>query len=518
MLDYSSNNKRIAANSIFLSIRMVIVLCLTFYTTRKMLEILGAMDYGVYNVVCGFVAMFAFLNTSMSNSIQRFYNYEYGKNGEQGANNVYCTAILIQFLLAIIIIILTESFGLWYIHNKMVIPYDRLIAAEWIFQFSIFSFLFVIIQAPYSAAVMAHERMGFFAIVNVLDAILKLAIVLILPYLNNDQLIMYGVLVAIISVFNFLIYYIYCKKNFVEIKTRRFFDKHLFFSMLGFSGWNLFGTFGGIMKEQGINLVNNSFFGPIVNAAQGVSSQISGGLQSFVNNITIPVRPQVVQSYALGDIRRMMSLTYSISKLSSCCLLMMAIPVALEIDYILKLWLGDNVPEHTNTFTIIILITTLVNNLNSATSGIVHATGVMKYYQLFGSVINIISVPVAYFLLKVNAIPEMAYICVLFGTVASHTVGLFVVRSLVGMTISEYYKEVVMPIIIVLFFSMLTIYPIHFYMNYGILRLCVVTLTSILTVLVVSIYGALNRSERHLLTQLLTSYSCMVSNRIFHRK
>ena len=389
MSQVSSSNQRLAKNSVFLTIRMVIVLAISLYTTRAILKILGVEDYGVYSVVCGFATMFSFLNTSLSNGIQRFFNYEFGKNGEEGANKVYCTAVNIQIILAIIILILTESVGLWYLHHKMVIPEGRELAAEWIFQFSIISFLFVIMQAPYTAAVTAHERMDFYAIVSVLDVFLKLGIVLALPLFSSDKLILFGLLFALISVVNFCIYYFYCKKRFKEIKYHRIFDKELFKSMLGFSGWNIFGSLSGVMKETGINLVINFFFGPVVNAARGVANQVNGALQSFVTNITMPVRPQVIQSYAQGNMDRTMHLTYSISKLSCCFLLMMAIPLSFEIDYVLHLWLGDKVPEHAGVFTIFIFMSSIVNNLNSAISGVVHATGIMKDYQLWGSLISI---------------------------------------------------------------------------------------------------------------------------------
>ena len=484
---------------------MVIVLAISLYTTRVVLKVLGVEDYGVYNVVCGFVSMFAFLNTSMSNGIQRFFNFEFGKNGEEGANRVYCTAVLIQAILAVVIIILTESFGLWYLHHKMVIPEGRRLAAEWIFQFSIVNFLFVIMQAPYAAAVMAHERMDFYAVVNVLDALLKLGIVFLLPYLTIDQLLMYGILMSGISVVNFLIYYIYCKRNFKEICFRRFFDKKQFFSMLSFSGWNLFGSFSGVMKEQGINLVINYFFGPVVNAARGVASQVNGGLQSFVTNITMPVRPQVVQSYAQGNLGRTMHLTYSISKLSCCFLLMMAIPISLEIEYVLHLWLGNNVPEHASTFTIIILFTSLISNLNAATSGVVHATGIMKDYQLWGSLVSMSSVPIAFFLLKVYSIPELAFLAVFFCSALGHFICLFVVKRLVGMPIKEYFKKVIWPLMIVFVISVATTYPFHFLLSGGIIRLCVVTIVGVLSVGLTLYFFAFNASERALIIQMVRS-------------
>ena len=384
------------------------VLIINLFTTRFVLQALGVVDYGVYNVVGGFVALFAFLNSSMSNGIQRFFNYEYGKNGEAGANKVYCNSLYIQFSLAIFIIIIVEIIGLWYLHNKMVIPADRVVAAEWIFHFSLLSFVLGIMQAPFTAAITAHERLDFYAVISVLDAVLKLGIVFLIYLIPIDRLTTYGVLMSTISLINIIIYYIYCKKNFREIKFTRSFDKGLFKTMMGFSGWNLFGSFSLVAADQGINLVLNYFCGPVVNAARGIAVQVNVAVQAFVTNISMPVRPQVTQSYARGEVSRTMNLTYSVSKISCAIVMVLAIPASLEIDYILNLWLGDNVPEHTSMFTIIVLLTSLVTNLNWATSGVVHATGIMRDYQVYGSLLRITSVPLAFILLKYYSVPELA--------------------------------------------------------------------------------------------------------------
>ena len=508
----TSANKRIAKNSLFLSIRMVIVLVISLYTTRIVLKVLGVEDYGVYNVVCGFVSMFAFLNTSMSNGIQRFFNYEYGKNGEDGANRVYCTAVLIQLILAVLIVVITESFGLWYLHNKMVIPDNRMYAAEWIFQLSILSFVFIIMQAPYTAAVMAHERMDFYAVINILDAILKLGIVFLLPHASIDVLIMYGFLMTGISIVNYVLYYVYCKKQFSEIKFHRPNGKGLFKSMLGFSGWNLFGSFSSVMQEQGINLVINFFFGPVVNAARGIATQVNAGLEGFVTNITIPVRPQVVQSYAKGDTQRMMNLTYSISKLSCCFLLMMAVPISIEIKYVLHLWLGDNVPIHAAAFTVIILFSSLISNLNAATSNVVHATGIMRNYQFWGSIIKISSVPISFFVLNFYCQAELALLIVLLCRLAGHVVGLFIVRELVDMPLKSYLVKVVIPIAIVLVVSISISYPIHLLMYESFLRLISVTAVGVFSVCLSLYFLALDKSEKQLALQLLNG----VLNRFKH--
>ena len=503
MPDNSSNNKRIAKNSIFLSIRMVIVLLISLYTTRVVLKELGVVDFGVYNVVCGFVTMFAFLNTSMSNGIQRFFNYEYGKNGEEGANRVFCTSVFIQALLALIVVIIVELIGLWYLHNKMVIPSVRMDAAEWIFQFSVISFILGIMQAPFSAAVTAHERFNFYAFVGILDAVLKLAIVFLLKIIPVDNLVLYGSLLTLVSLINFLLFVIYSKKNFAEIKFNFYYDSTLFRGMLGFSGWNLFGSLSGVMKEQGINLVINFFFGPVVNAARGIASQINSGIQGFVNNVLTPVRPQVVQSYAKGDVTRTMTLTYSVSKLCSYVFLLMAIPVSFEIDFILKIWLGENVPVHTAAFTIIVLCTTLFEILNGATSTVVHASGVMKLYQLSGGIIGICSVPLAYFLLLLYQRPELALLSVFFCSSIRHIIGLFIVRNTVGMSVLTYTRKVFVPIISVCLFSIAVLVPIHLFLPSSYSRLTIVFLFGVgMTILSIYLFG-LESHEKGMIKDLI---------------
>lgn len=491
---------------------MVIVLLISLYTTRVVLKVLGVEDYGIYNIVCGFVSLFAMLNTSMSNGIQRFYNFEYGKNGEEGANRVYCLSFFIQIITAIIVVVFVESVGLWYLHNKMVIPADRMFAAEWIFHSSVLSFVFVILQAPYNAAIMAHERLDYFAFLGILDACLKLGIAFLLPYIALDQLILYGILITGISIFDFILSYIYCKKNFKEIRLHRHFDNQMFRSMLSFSSWNLFGSFSSIMQEQGINIVINFFFGPIVNAARGVANQINSGVESFVANITIPVRPQIVQSYAKGDKERMMRLMFSISKLSCCFLLMMAIPVSLEINYVLQLWLGDNIPTYTASFTIIILYSSLISNLNSATSNVVHATGEMKHYQFWGTIVKISCVPLSFIILKYHPNPNWALCIMMLCRLIGHIVGLFIVKTLVDLSLRDYLFKVILPITLVLLFSLPISYIPHFLIENGIFRLISVSVVCIISVVLTFYYIALDKGEKLLFLNMINALVLKIKN------
>ncbi len=497
-----SANKRIARNSIFMSIRMVIVLCLTFYTTRVVLSVLGVDDYGVYNVVCGFVSMFSFLTGSMSNGIQRFFNYELGKNGEEGANKVYNTAVIIQLIIATIIIIFIEIIGNWYLHNKMVIPLSRMYAAECIFQFAILSFSFNILQAPFLAAIMAHEKMDFYAMISILDAILKLAIAFLLTFLSGDNLIIYGFLFSLISFFNFFVYYIYARLRFDEIRIKWTFHKELFFSMIGFSGWNFFGSFASVMKEQGMNLVLNLFYGPVVNAARGVSHQINAGLQAFVQNISIPVRPQVIQSYAKEDYNRCLKLFFSISKLSCCFIFLLSFPVILEIDYILHLWLGNNIPDHTHNFVAIIILVTYVNNLNAPVSAIVHASGKMKVYQTVTSLISLMCIPTAYVLMKLGYSSEVALFMVFVFCAISQFVALKILQGMVTFRLYDYYQIVLKPfftLVIVTF-----IFPLlpRYFMDESIIRVLIVFAISFVTIGWSFYYIVLDKSEKGLVIEL----------------
>lgn len=496
-------NKRIAKNSLILSIRMVIVLCINLYTTREVLSLLGVEDYGVYNVVCGFVSMFVFLNTSMSNGIQRFFNYELGKNGAECANNIFCTSVLIQFLLAIVVIVLCESFGLWYLHNKMVIPDEKSFAAEWIFQFSVLSFLFVIFQAPFSAAVMAHEHMDFYAVINIIDAVLKLIIVFIIPLFEGDSLVIYGLLLTVISLFDFAFYFFYCKRNFKEIRLRLVFHKNIFKSMLCFSGWNLFGSFSNMMRDQGINLIMNLFYGPVVNAARGIAVQINAGLNGFVANILTPVRPQVIQSYAKGEFDRSIRLTYSISKFSVGFLYMMALPVCLEINYILKLWLGEHIPKHTEIFVLIILVTSAVLILMGALATLVHASGVMRRYQLYGSIVKFLSVPIAFLMLKCGAKPEWALIMVLIFDIVGFIVGMFIIKGIMPFSIADYLKNVVIPLVPVSILTLILSIPIVLLMEQCCMRLICVTCSCIVGVLLTFYLFALSSYEKPLIIQFI---------------
>lgn len=497
------NNSRIAKNTIFLSIRMVIVLLVSLYSSRVILQTLGVEDFGIYNVVGGFVSMFAFLNTSMNNAIQRFYNYEIGKNGSDGERQVYNTALVIQICLAVVIIAATETFGLWYIYHKMVIPPERFSAALWIFQFSIASLVLLIVQIPYSAAIMAHEKMNYYAIVSVLDAVLKLGVALLVVYIPYDKLVGYGAMILGISMINFCLYFFYAKYNFRDLKLKRHFEKGLFKKMLSFSGWNLFGSFARVMKEQGLNMLLNLFFGPVVNAARGVAYQVSGALHGFVNNITIAARPQLTQAYAQGKVSRTMSIMFSVSKLCYVTLLLMAMPIMLEIDFILHIWLGNNIPENTNVFVIIVIITSLIHVFNPPTSFVVHATGRMKKYQFVSGSINLMILPVVYVFLKLEFPAASAFIISAIFALVGQVVAIRILRSLIDFSIKQYLLDVILPTFIITIISVLVSLAPRYFLDYGWLRLVAVTFSSAIAIIVSTFIVGMTEKEKEMIVSMV---------------
>lgn len=494
-----NNNKLIIRNTFFLAMRMVILLCISLYTSRVVLQVLGVVDYGIYNVVAGFVSMFSFLKSSMTNANQRYYNYELGKNGDEGVNNVYNTSLRIQACLALVIVILTETVGLWYLYEKMVIPPERFTAAFWVFQFSVISLVIVMFQIPYSAAVIAHEKMDYYAYVGIFDAIMKLLIALAIPYAKGDQLIVYGFLILLISVVNWCLYYSYSKLHFKELKLHKQFHRDLFRGMLGFSAWNCFGIFSTIMREQGGNMMLNLFFGPVVNAARGIAYQVSGALEGVVLNVSVAARPQMIQSYVVGNTKRTINIMHGISKLCYLCILCVALPVMIEVDYVLHLWLGNHYPSQTNIFLILVVTASLVKLFHPMTSHIVHATGKMKKFQVVNGILNLLTVPIAYFFLYKGYGAESIFVLFIIMNAIIQLVSWKILHSLVpDFSVTTYFKNVIIPLLIVTSLALILPLLAHMGMEYGFLRLLVVILLTVASVFTIGFFIGINRNEREL--------------------
>lgn len=504
MADNSENNKRVAKNTLFLYLRMIIVMGITLFTTRALLSALGVEDYGVYNVVCGFVSMFGFLNTSMANGTQRFYNYEIGKNDENAVSKIFSHAVIIQIVMALVILLVVESFGLWYLYNKMVIPDGRFIAAMWIFHFAMLQLFLVMITVPYSAAIMAYERMDFYAIVSIIDALLKLGIVLLLPYALIDTLVYYGALMSLTSVINFTLNYAYSKKNLKRIRLTNAWDKHLFSSMLSFSGWNIFGSVSHMMQNQGVNLILNAFWGTIVNAANGVAHQVNSAVNSLTAGFVTAVRPQMIKSYASGNIEYLKRMYYSVSKLTFFLVMILAVPLIGEIDTILDVWLGHGkYPEMTALFCQLTFFMTLCNSYATPTSIIIHATGKMKKFQIVVSTVTLTIVPIAYIVAKMECEASLIIFLSAIVTIAAQITRLIIIKEQVDFPVIDYFKKVFLPTWLVLMATMMFTLFLHFatphHFVWSIVRMGVSLIFSILCIY----FMGIDKSEKQLVISIV---------------
>lgn len=501
----SQDNKRIAKNTAFLYIRMLIVLALSLYTTRVVLATLGIIDYGIYNVVCGFVSMFAFLNNSLANGTQRFYNFRIGEGRNNEIQLVFSTSMLIQIALAIILFVMLETFGLWYINNKMIIPGERLTAAFWVFQCSVISLFFVVLQVPYSAAILAFEKMDYYAIVSIVDVLLKLAIVFVLPFVDADHLILYGILSLLISIVNFLLYAVYCKSRF-RVETTMIWrkrEKVLMREMTSFSGWNVFGTFAYMIKDQGLNVLLNSFFGPVVNAARGIAMQINGALQGFSTNIVAAIRPQLVQSYSSGNISRVQNMMYSMSRLIFLMLFILSLPIMVELPYVLRLWLSGNIPQYTVVFTDLVIVNMIITSMNTPLSQVVHATGKMKHYQIGTSITICTILPISFLFLKLGYSPVSTFIVSIIISIINQLVCLLLLKRIFPYSIKSYIKDVIVPCLSLAVLTPVVPIIIHYSLTEGLVRLLIILTTSMLTTSLFSYYLVLTNNEKGMLIVFL---------------
>ena len=492
----SANNSTIAKNTAFLYFRMILVLVVSLYTSRVTLNVLGVDDYGVYNVVAGFVTMFGFFNATLSSSLQRYYNYEGTLDKQNGFNKVYNTGFIIHFILGIIILLLLESLGLWYVNHVMVIPSDRLFTANIVYQTAVLSMLLVVFQIPYTGAIIAAEKMNYYAIISVFDVSLKLLCIILLPFFPFDKLIAFGLISLLISFFDFFAYYFYARKHILykgfEWKT----DKILLKSIMSFSGWNLIGTFAFLLKGQGLNMLLNYFFGPIINAARGIAYQVNGAISGFSSNISIAFRPQIVNSYADSDLKRTRFMMYSESKICFALMVLLMTPMAFEINYLLKIWLGDIVPENTNVFAILVLIDSLICTLNTPCTQVAFAVGNLKNYQMANSIVNLLLVPFSWLFLYLGYDALSVFLITIVFSILNQIVCLVFLNKLFPIHLKAYLFRVIVPCLLFLVAVPLLLYIPYLFFSESLLRLLIIAIVDFIAGGVMFYFIMLQKSEK----------------------
>lgn len=447
MSQTTENNKRIAKNTLLLYVRMLFTMAIGLYTGRVVLNTLGVTDYGIYNVVGGVIAMLGFLTGSMSAASSRFITYDLGKGDMAVMKKTFGNILSIHFILAGIILFFGETIGLWFVLNKLQIPADRMTAALWVYQFSVFTSILSVISVPYNAAIIAHERMRAFAYIGIIDAVLKLLIVYMLLVIPFDKLKVYALLFFCIQVFDRVVYGVYCTRHFMETKAKPTFDGKLFKEIFSFAAWTMNGNLAVIGYTQGINILLNMFFGPAVNAARGVAVQVQGVVQNFCNNFQMALNPQLTKSYAQNDLQHMHQLLKVSSKFSFFMLFFISLPLMFEAPLVLKWWLGI-VPEHTVNFLRLILCSSMLITLSNPLVVSVHATGRIKRFQAIEGAMLLCIVPIAYLLLKLFGVaPEYVFCVHIVVEACTQYARIRIVLPMIGMRVVEYVKEVVAPLV-----------------------------------------------------------------------
>lgn len=402
----AENTKRIAKNTLMLYGRMLLMMAIGLYTSRVILNALGISDLGLYNVAGGVVSMFAFLNGTLSSGTQRFLTFEIGSGNQVKLKHVFESAMTLHALLAIIIIILSETIGLWYLYNKLNIADGRFTAAMWCFQLSVLTMAISVIQIPFNAAIIAHERMSVYAYMSIYDAVTKLLGAYIIQITPFDRVISYSVIITLFTITSILIYNTYCRKKFHECSFTFGFDKDIFKDMLNFSGWNTIGCLAATGQSTGVNLVINFFCGTVVNGARGIAYQASGWVTRFVDNFQMALNPQIVKYYASGDVKSMANLAINGAQFSSYLVLFLGIPLFIDIEWIINLWLGE-CPEYVPVFLRIVLVESLFKAIGNPTVTCMHATGQMKWLNIVVGSILLLILPVSILLFKLGCSVEV---------------------------------------------------------------------------------------------------------------
>lgn len=406
MAKSSVNNRRIAKNTLYLYIRMLLVMAISLYTVRAILDILGVVDYGIYNVVGGVVTMFAFMNRTLSTSSQRYFSVALAKNDHEDLKRVFSLNLTVFSLLGIIVVFLLETVGLWFVNNKMTIPAERMGAANVVYQLSILAMVFHIFVIPYMALVIAYEKMNVFAIIGVVEAVGKLGIVFLLTVIAFDKLINYGVLVLLLAVGTSLWYIIYCLKHYPESHFRWYWNKKEALELLGFSGWHFLGTFSTSCRSQGINILLNMFFNPAVNAARAIAFQVSTHIMQLHTNFFTAIKPQIYKTYAKQEFDELFKLMMRSSIISAFLVSVIAFPILCGTSYILGLWLKE-VPDYAVLFTQLALINGIIDSSDGPLIAASLATGKIRKYMLTVSLIILANVPISYVALRLGCEPTV---------------------------------------------------------------------------------------------------------------
>lgn len=504
--EQESNNKRIAKNTLLLYFRMIFLSLISFFTVRVTLDALGVVNYGISNVVGSIVSSLTFISGTLSSATQRYFSFQLGKNDISGYQKVFSLLLICYFSMSLIILVVGESLGYFFIYKWLNIPSERLYAAYWYFHTVLLTFVINLMVIPFSSSMISHEKMSGFAYISIFDAVIKLTIAYLIYISSYDKLIIYGFLILMSAVLNFLLYYIYCRKNFEGCRFKKYWEKGLFKELLSYTGWNLFGSVSGVLATQGQNILLNIYFGPIVNTAKGIADKITSVVQSFSSNFYMAVSPQIIKSYASNEIERMYNLVISSTKFSFYLLLILSYPLIICMDSLLILWLGsNNVSETMISFSRLCLIYCMVSSLEQPITQMIRATGRIKNYQIFVGIITLMFIPVAalFLYMRFPAKSTMIVLIIIYGF--AQLIRIIIAKIQLRFPYKNYIINSLLPILGVSVFLSF-IYYISRSIQLGVI--VKLTLNFIICIATIFIIG-LTKSEKQLIL-------CQISRR-FHK-
>ena len=507
----SKSNHRIVKNTGLLYFRLFISVVVSLYTVRIVLNSLGVVDYGIFNVVSGLVTSLSFLSSSLSSASQRFFSFEIGKGNFKKLKVLFSQSVFIYIIIGVFMVLIMYSLGNYFLNNKLIIPNERLESANLIFKISIFSFLIAILQTPYNAIIISRERMDFYALISIFEVLLKLTVAMLLVWVNTDKLILYSKLFLLSNILIFLIYIFYCYRKFPE--TRLNFKKigslNSFKPLLSYSGWNLFGSITQVGYDQGINLILNLFFGPIINAARSISFQVSNSLSQFSLNFYSAIRPQLIKNYATGDHVNMLNLLYTSSKFSLYLLFIFSIPIYFSLGYVLNIWLST-IPDFTVEFIRLTIIFNFIHQLQIPITTVVQATGNIKNYQIITGILMLSLLPLSYLVLSLGYSPIAIYILLNLISVFTFFVRVKILSKLIDFPVIQYYKMVFFNIIIIAIFLFIICSLVrNNLLGYFSSELPILFLNILLTASLIFVFG-LNKIER----KFLLDYILKIKNKL----
>lgn len=492
------NNKRIVRNTVYLYVRMLVMTALGFVTTRIVLEKLGASDYGIYSLLGGFVAMFTVLNSILSTGTSRFIALALGKKDLVLQKKTFSTAFVIHLVIAVVVLILLESFGLWYINTNLNIDANRMVAANWVFQFSVVSVALSISQTPFTASITAHEKFNIYAAMSIFDAVAKLLILYLLIVLPGDKLIVYASLLVAISFLNICIYRIYCIRKFEECSMRFSVDKSLLKEMSQFAGWSTLGHVVNVVNSQGISILLNLFFNTVMNAARGLASTVSFMIGNFITGFMVAAQPQLVKFYGEGNMEKFNRLIFNTTQYTLFLIAIVMGPVLLEIDYVVDLWLNGNVPPYTTTFIKITMFLTLVYRSNSMVETGIQASGYVKLLNLLSVPVYLIVLPIVYFSLKMDWGPATAIWLANTAPVVTFLINLVIIQRTIHFPSRRFFFTCFLRTIGLVLISLLLPYWVQQQMGESLLRFLIVCALSVLCTFTMVWFGGFNEDVRNI--------------------